>query len=368
MKFLHTADLHIGRRLPGGYSLEEDQQHMLHQILDYAKEADAVLIAGDLFDKSQPSQSALRMAGAFLSDLASLKKPVFLISGNHDGAEQIAYCREILRTQSVFVSPAYDEQIISHTLHDAFGPLTVWLVPFVRPYQVRHVLKKEDIQSYQDALGAVLSGLPLDRARRNVLLMHQLVLGGEQSDSEETSIGSLESISPSLLSAFDYVALGHLHKPQNISPAIRYAGSPIAYSLSEEHHHKSVSMVELSQKGQIEITPLPIVPVHPLRTLKGTLKELMRTPSEDYIYAVLSDDIPPMDAGGALKSVFPRLIGYEMLSIRAAETLLQDETFDETKTLKEHFADFYAAQHAGRALDKEQLAYISHLEEKYETH
>lgn len=368
MKFLHTADLHIGKRLPGGYSLEEDQRHILAQILSCAEEADAVLIAGDLFDKSQPSQDALRTAGQFLSSLAGMKKPVFLISGNHDGAEQIAYCREILSAQSLFISPAYDGTVVSHTLHDAFGPVTVWLIPFVRPFQVRHALQQESIQSYQDALSAVVQTLPIDHAARNVLVMHQLVLGGEQSDSEEASIGSLDSISPSMLERFDYVALGHLHRPQSIlSPAIRYAGSPLPYSLSEEKHQKSVAMAELLQKGQTAVTERPLSPLHPLRTAKGTLKELMRAPSEDFVYALLTDDVPPMDAGGALKSVFPRLIGYEMLSVKAAQALQQEETFREDKTLMEHFADFYAAQHAGTPLDAGQLRYLAQLEERHET-
>lgn len=367
MKFLHTADLHIGKRLPGGYSLEEDQRHILAQILSYAEEADAVLISGDLFDKSQPSQDALRAAGQFLSRLAGMKKPVFLIGGNHDGAEQIAYCREILSAQSLFVSPAYDGTVVSHTLHDAFGPLTLWLVPFVRPFQVRHALQKEGIQSYQDAVSAVLSSLPIDHASRNVLLMHQLVLGGEQSDSEETSIGSLDSISPSVFERFDYVALGHLHKPQSIlTPVIRYAGSPLAYSLSEEKHRKSVTMAELLQKGQTVVTERPLSPLHPLRAVKGTLQELMRAPSEDFVYAVLGDAVPPIDAGGALKSVFPRLIGYEMLSVNAAQALRQEETFNESKTLMEHFADFYAMQHAGAALTADQLRYLARLEERHE--
>lgn len=368
MKFLHMADLHIGKRLPGGYSLEEDQRHILKQIVSYAQEADAVLITGDLFDKSQPSQDALRIAGQFLSELAQYKKPVFLISGNHDGAEQIAYCREILSAQKLFVSPAYDGPISSYTLSDAYGPLTIWLAPFVRPFQVRHALQQETIQSYQDALSAVISSLPMDAGQRNILMMHQLVLGGEQSDSEETSIGSLESISPALLDGFDYVALGHLHKPQSVhSPVIRYAGSPLAYSLSEERHHKSVTLIELKQKGQAEITEKPLSPLHPLRTVQGALKDLMRAPSPDFIHAVLTDDIPPMDAGGALKSVFPRLIGYEMLSARARQVVQQEEAFNEDKTLMEHFGDFYMMQHAGNALDAEQLRYLAKLEESHET-
>lgn len=367
MKFLHIADLHIGKRMPGGLSLEEDQRHILTQILEHAQKADAVLVAGDLFDRSSPSQEALRTAGWFLSALNGLSRPVFLISGNHDSPELIAYCRELMQACGIFSSAACCGEIAAHSLRDAFGPVRIWLLPFIRPYSVRQALRDEGIQTYGDAVRALVAGLPLNPEERNVLLMHQLVLGGQQSDSEETSIGGLDAIDPALLDPFDYVALGHLHRPQRIGrEGVHYAGSPLAYSLSEAAHQKAALLVTLEEKGALSVAALPLVPLHPVRALEGTLAALLGAPSEDFVYCVLTDSVPPMDAGGALKNVFPRLLGYELRGAGLSGMSAPADTFDERLSLRDHFAAFYRMQHGGRGMAPGQAAFLAQLEESHE--
>jgi len=353
MRFLHIADLHVGRKLLGTHSLVDDQQHILEQVIHMAKSANAVLIAGDVYDRSQPSQEAIRMVSSFLSALAALQKPTFLISGNHDSAEQIAYCHQVLKGSGIYVSPAFDGRVEPHTLFDAHGPVTLWLLPYIKPYLVRQLLDDESIHTYNDAVFAVLSKLPINKAARNILLMHQFVAGSETSQSEELSVGGLDSINPGMLEVFDYVALGHLHKPQRIHrDHIRYSGSPLKYSLSEENHIKGALMITLEEKGSVGFELLPFEPLHDMRTIRGTLNDLVtRGDSEDYVYAELSDDVPPFDPYGALKSKYPNCIGFTFAGsqddpLREKEAW---EQFDDSKTTMDHFITFYMKQHGGEA-------------------
>ena len=353
MRFLHVADLHIGRKLLGTHSLMEDQRVILEQIIRMAQGADAVLVAGDLYDKSQPSQEAIREVSSFLSNLAKLRKPVFVISGNHDSAEQIAYCHEMLRGSDIYVSPAFNGGITSHRLYDAHGPATVWLLPYIKPYLIRQQLEDESIHTYDDAVRAVLTKLPIETTERNVLVMHQFVAGSETSQSEELSVGGLDSIDPGMLGGFDYVALGHLHKPQRIfKDHIRYAGSPLKYSLSEEGHKKGALMVTLEEKGSVSFEQLPFAPLRDLRTVRGMLRDLLMQPdSEDFVFAELHDDVPPFDPYGALKSKYPNCIGFGFAGAQGDPLREKEawEQFDYAKTAMDHFIAFYMKQHDGEA-------------------
>ena len=251
MRFLHLSDLHIGRRL-SGISLLDDQRAVLAQAVEMAGECDAVLLAGDLYDKPQPPSEAIRAVSDFLVALRKLEKPVFAVSGNHDAPEQVAYCRELLGRCGVFLSPAFDGRLHGHTLRDACGEVRVWLMPFLRPSAVRPYF--EDVRTFEDAVRAALSTAVREPGVRHVLVAHQYVTGAATCDSEALSLGGADQVSASLFEGFDYVALGHLHSPQKLCGGrVRYCGSPLKYSLSEERQRKAALLVDLGPEGLREV-------------------------------------------------------------------------------------------------------------------
>jgi len=346
MRFLHVADLHIGRRL-SGFSLEQEQRYALEQILLMAREqADAVLIAGDLYDKSQPSGAAVEMVSWFLTELSRLAKPVFLISGNHDSPQQVAYCAGLLSGAQVHVAGAFEGHVPCHVLTDEHGPVHVHLLPYLRPVQVKQALPQQDITTYDDAVRAVLSGMQLDPQARHVLVMHQFLAGGTRSDSEMVPLGGVDAVDPHLFDAFDYVALGHLHSPQRMAGGkMCYSGSPYKYSLSEEHQRKAALLVTLGQKGQLQVDALPLQLLRDVRSVRGPLQQLLLAQrSDDYVYAQLTDPIMPLDPGGALLSIYPNLVGYRMAELQGGTGEFTGTTLDESKSPLEHFVDFYVAQ------------------------
>ncbi len=346
MRFLHVADLHVGRRL-SGFSLEAEQQYALEQIIMMARErADAVLIAGDLYDKSQPSGAAVEMVSWFLTELAKLNKPVFVISGNHDSPQQIAYCRGLLAGAQVHVAGTFEGNVPCVTLEDAYGPLRIHLLPHVRPFQASGFFPGVNVQTYEDAVRAALDTIRLDTTQRNVLLLHQFIAGGTRSESEMVPLGGLDAVGRDLFVGFDYVALGHLHSPQRMAgDRMCYSGSPFKYSLSEEHQHKAALLVELAEKGSLSVERLPYKTIRDVRSVRGNLVDLLRAPrSEDYVYAELTDEVTPLDAGGALLTVYPNLVGHRMLNAHTADAAFIETVMDEQKSPLDHFADFFRAQ------------------------
>lgn len=346
MRFLHLADLHIGKRL-NNFSLLDDQKHVLAQAIEMAKECDAVLIAGDLYDKSQPSADAIRTVSNFLVTLSKLEKPVFVISGNHDSAEQIAYCHELLGQCGVFVSPSFEGTLSPYVLQDEFGEVHLWLLPFIKPANVRRYCA--EVNSYDDAVRVALGSAAMDLSVRNVLVAHQFVLGCEVSESENRLIGGLDQISLSLFDDFDYVALGHLHSPQRLAGGrICYGGSPIKYSLSEANQKKAALMVNLAEKGSLTLENRPFVPLHDLRIMRGTLADITRTQdySTDYIYAVVTDEAAMIDPLGTLRLTYPNLIGMRVQNSRTNTEEAEFAEIDDAESLTplEHFIAFYQAQ------------------------
>lgn len=345
MKLLHLSDLHIGRKL-NGRSLLDDQRHVLNQALRFARDCDAVLLAGDLYDKAQPSSEALKLTGDFLVALNELKKPVFAVSGNHDSAEQVAYCHELLGKSGVFMSPSFDGTLSCHTLEDAFGRVHIYLLPFLRPASVRPFFP--EVRSYEDAVRAALSTVKLDAGARNVLVAHQYVSGAAVCASETRLIGGIDQIGAEVFGGFDYVALGHLHSPQRLAGGrIRYSGSPLKYSLSEERQKKAALMVNLEEKGNLSFDECPFSPLHELRTVRGRLSEVAAPErySEDFVYAELTDEGVLTDPLGALRLTYPNLVGMRIHNSRTNEEMREIEAADaETLSPMEHFMTFYAAQ------------------------
>ena len=238
MRFAHLSDLHIGKRV-NGFSMIEDQKYILNQVVEIIKreEVEAVILAGDIYDKTIPSAEAVQILDDFLIQLSNLNLPIFVISGNHDSAERLSFGARVLRKSQIYISELYNGEITPITLEDEYGKIHVYLMPFLKPALVRQALGREEIVTYQDAVEMAIHQIPLKEEDRNILVAHQFVIGASKSDSEEVSVGGLDQISHTLFESFDYTALGHIHGPQHIGKeTIRYCGTPLKYSFSEEAH------------------------------------------------------------------------------------------------------------------------------------
>jgi len=316
MKLIHLSDLHIGKRV-NEISMLEDQEFILTQILGIldTEKADAVLIAGDVYDKSVPSAEAVTLFDDFLFRLSKRKLPVFIISGNHDSSERLSFGSRLMEGSGIHISPVYGGSVSPVVLSDSFGTVSFWLLPFLKPAHVRRYFPEESIESYTDAVRAAIRAMSPDFASRNVLLTHQFVTGAATCESEEISVGGSDNVDASVFDGFDYVALGHIHGPQNIgSNRVRYCGTPLKYSFSEEHHHKSITVVELGEKGDLTLHLQPLTPKHDLRTIRGTFEEvtskafLESTQTQDYLHIILTDEEDVPEALGKLRLIYPNIL------------------------------------------------------------
>lgn len=373
MKFLHLADLHLGKRV-NGFSMLEDQAHILRQILAILddEQPDGVLIAGDVYDKSVPSVEAVELLDGFLTELRARGVPVLLISGNHDSPERLAFGGRVMDSCGIHISPVYDGALAPVTLQDAFGPVHVWLLPFVKPAHVRHWFPDADIESYTDAMAEAVAHMDIDTAARNVLVTHQFVTGGTCSGSEELSVGGTDNVDSGVFAPFDYVALGHLHGAQHIGrETIRYAGSPLKYSFSEARQHKSVTVVTLGEKGDVQVRTVALTPLRELREIRGSYDELTArsfyehtTYRSDYLHLILTDEQDVFDAMSRLRTIYPYLmtLDYDNARTRAAGGMsVPAET--ERRTPLELFEALYQRQNH-RPMSEVQREYIAQLMEQ----
>lgn len=364
MKFLHVSDIHLGKRLHGG-NLTEDHAHILDQMLALAarSDVDAVLIAGDVYNRSQPQPEAIVQFSRFLTRLAALRKPVLIVRGNHDGEAQLAYAAPLLSDQGLYFSDVFDGTMQCVTLNDEFGALKVWLMPYLKPIQVRRFFPEKEIETYADAVRTVIEQAQIDRSERNVLVTHQYVFGAQVSDSEERSVGGLDQIPASVFEAFDYVALGHLHKPQTMDGGrLRYCGAPLVYSFDECSHSKSATLVTVGEKGVTnEFELVPFEPLHACRRLEGTLAELSAQPrSEDYVQVLITDKVRPLDPIGTLRLTYPNLMNLQF-AIDEGESAWDNVNVNaHAVDPMEHFSEFYTAQN-GRAPTEEQMEIIREI-------
>ncbi|MBQ7365308.1 MAG: exonuclease SbcCD subunit D [Clostridia bacterium] len=338
MKFFHLSDLHIGKRL-NEFSLLEDQTYILNEILSLvdAEQPDGILIAGDVYDKSLPSAEAVTLLDHFLAALNEKGVAVFLISGNHDSPERLAFGSRILSRGGIHVSPLYQGEVAPITLYDGYGAVHLYLLPFLKPATVRAYADDEDretIDSYTDALAYAIRRMAIDTSERNILLSHQFVTGATRSDSETVSVGGSDNVSEEVYQDFDYVALGHIHAPQAIGrDTLRYSGTPLSYSFSETEE-KSVTVVELLEKGNVTLRTLPLIPLRRMVTLRGSYDELMHrdfyrgtTLQEDYVRVILTDEEDVFDAVGKLRQVYHNLmtIEYDNTRTRSGQTVTLTE-------------------------------------------
>ena len=371
MKLIHLSDLHLGKRVYD-FSLLEDQAYILKEILKVidTEEPDGVIIAGDIYDKSVPSTEAVELLDEFLVQLSRRDLQVFLISGNHDSPERLAFASRLIASAGIHVSPVYHGVIEPIVLTDAYGPLNVYLLPFVKPAHVRRFFPDRKIESYQDALCAAIEALPIDWSGRNVLVTHQFVTGAVRSDSEEISVGGTDNIDAAVFERFDYVALGHIHGPQNIgSERIRYCGTPLKYSFSEAEHVKSVTVTEIGEKGSLSVRTVPLHPVRDLREIEGTYEELTYRPNyegtntEDYLHITLTDEEDIPDAIGKLRLIYPNLMSLDYNNSRTRSAgVLSDPAEADRKSPLVLFEEFYKEQN-GRSMSDEQKDFAREIME-----
>ena len=370
---MHLADLHLGKRV-NGFSMMEDQEYILNRILEIMEEEqpDGLLIAGDVYDKTIPPAEAVRRMDDFLTAVAAKHVPVFLISGNHDSAERVAFGHQLMQGSGIWISPVYDGTIRHHTLEDRWGEVNIYLIPFLRPSVVRSFFPDVEIEDYTDALRTIIEDLQVDTSRRNVVLAHQFVTAAgalpETCDSEQLSVGGLDRVDGSVFSPFDYTALGHLHGPQRVgSETIRYAGSPLKYSFSELHQKKSVTVAELREKGETEIRQIPLQPRREMIELRGTFEKILEearkkgAPQTDYYHMMLTDEIDVVDALSRLREYYPNimLLDYDNRRTRSQKEVEQLDRVEE-RTPGELFAALYEQQN-GQEMDSDRKEYLDGL-------
>ncbi len=372
MKFVHLSDLHLGKRV-NEFSMIEDQRYILLQILRIIEreKPDGVIIAGDVYDRPLPSAEAVALLDEFLVRLAAMGRQVYMISGNHDSPERIAFGGRLMALGGVHLSPVFDGTIEPCTLEDQNGKVRIWLLPFIKPVDVRHAYPDEEIGDYTEAVSAVIRRMELDPSERNVLVAHQFVTGAVQSESEDVSVGGLDNVDASVFDGFDYVALGHIHGPQHIGrETVRYCGTPLKYSFSEKDHQKSVTVVTLWEKGRTEVRTVPLTPRHDLREIRGTYDQLalletyQGTAVDDYLHVILTDEADVPDALARLRNIYPNImkLDYDNRRTRSSSEI-DDMEAAERKSEDELFDAFYEAQN-GQPMSEAQRSFVKALLER----
>ena len=369
MKLLHTGDLHLGRSL-GEYDLTEDQRYILNQILKIAEResVDAVLLAGDIYDRAVPSEAATRLLDEFLQELADRGVPVLIISGNHDSDDRLNFGSRFFERSGIYIASVFDGTLYKKSFEDEYGEVCIYLLPFVKASRVKHFYPEEKIESYDDAVRVILSHAEIDPVKRNVIVAHQFVAGrGEDplaSGSEGpsvVSVGLVEKIGYDCFDAFDYAALGHIHSPQSVGrEAVRYAGSILKYSVSEAGSAKSVTVVELKEKGEAVINRIPLVPLRDVRHIKGPVEKLLAreniTAPEDFIYVTLTDEESLNDAMGIFRQTYPNMVKLDYDNSHTREIQEADYAkIGDHKSFAELIRDFYRQMY-GCGMSEEEMA------------
>lgn len=352
MKLFHISDLHLGKRLYD-YSLIEDQAYILNEIINLAKShrPDAILIAGDVYDKPVPPAEAVTVFDTFLCRLSDAGIKIFIISGNHDSPERLAFGGELMRGGGVYMSPVYNGVTEPFTVTDGFGRVNIYLLPFIKPAHVRRCFPDAEIESYTDAVRCAVEKMNIDISERNVIVTHQFITGAARSDSEEISVGGSDNVDVSVFDGFDYTALGHIHAPQKIGKStVRYSGTPLKYSFSEISHTKSLTVVELGKKGDINVTEIPLKPLRDMRELRGSYDELtlrenyIGTNTDDYLHIILTDEEDIADASAKLQSVYKNLMKLDYDNKRTRASGSFEEGASEMPTPYEFFTMLYKKQ------------------------
>lgn len=371
MKLFHLSDLHIGKRV-NEFSMIEDQKYILKRILDLAEEEkpDGIILAGDIYDKQIPSAEAVQVFDEFITRLAGRAIPVFIISGNHDSAERLAFGGRLLNSRGIYLSPVYDGSVTKIPLKDQYGTVWIHLLPFIRPSTVRHVFENEAdlVTDVQTAAETVIRHMEIDLKDRNILVAHQFVTGASRCESEDVQVGGLDNIDAAVFTPFDYTALGHIHSPQNVgTDRVRYCGTPLKYSFSEVDQEKSITVVELEKKGTVRTSLLPLKPLRDMRKLRGTYLELTDRSfyrdmnREDYIQVILTDEDDVPDGLQKLRVIYPNIMQLLYDNQRTKTTQEVDAAQAvEKKTEIELFYEFYELQN-NQPMTKQQKDFAEQL-------
>lgn len=372
MKIMHLSDLHIGKKV-NEYSMLQDQIYILKEILQIIddEKVETVIIAGDVYDRSLPPNEALELFDEFLYQLSGRNVNVFVISGNHDSPERISYCGRMMKENKIFLSPVYDGNVKPITLNDDYGEVNFYLLPFVRPADIRRYFPDENIENYTDAVKVAIDNMNVDFNERNILVTHQFVTGAELSESEDIIVGGTDNVSGEVFDGFDYVSLGHIHREQTVGKDnIRYCGTPLKYSFSEAKHIKSVTILDFNDKGNIEYSKIPLTPFRDMREIRGTYYELTlkssyeSTNTEDYLHITLTDEEDIPDAIGKLRSIYPNImkLDYDNLRTRGSGTVDAIENI-ESKSPFELFAELFKQQN-NQDMSEEQEEIMRNLIDK----
>ena len=373
MKFIHLSDLHLGKRV-NEFSMLEDQEYILTKIINIIddQKPDGIIIAGDVYDKSVPSAEAVELFDDFLVKLSNRNLKVFVISGTHDSSERIAFGGRLMDKSGIYMSPVYDGKIEPITVADNFGDVNIYMLPFVKPANVRRFYPESEISSYTDAIKTIIDDMSIDESKRNVLITHQFVTGASRTESEDISVGGTDNVDASVFGKFDYVALGHIHRSQKCtSEYIRYSGTPLKYSFSEANDKKEVVILDIKDKGTIELSFVPLVPKRDMVEIKGkydelTLKSFYENTSyiEDYMHITLTDEDDIPDVLTKLRVIYKNIMKLDYDNQRTRHSVeINGADNVERKSPFEHFGEFYEMQN-GQALSEEQSEFMTEIIEQ----
>lgn len=373
MKLMHLSDLHLGKRV-NEFSMIEDQKYILKEILKVIddKKPAGIIIAGDVYDKPVPTAEAVELFDDFLYRLSKRELKVFIISGNHDSPERLAFGNRIMDSRGIYMSPVYNGNITPINAEDEFGKIHIYMLPFIKPAHVRRFFPDEEISSYTEAMKTVIENMNINKAERNILITHQFVTGASRTESEEVSVGGSDNIDGEVFSDFDYVALGHIHRAQNCgSEFIRYCGTPLKYSFSESKDEKSITMLDVKEKGNIEISFIPLTPLRDMVEIKGMYNDIMlksfyenTSLTDDYIHITLTDEDDIPDVLTKLRVVYKNIMKLDYDNQRTRQSSFITPASQVTgKSPLEHFNTFYEVQN-GTALSPEQSTFLENIIEE----
>ena len=366
MKLIHMSDLHLGKRV-NEFSMIEDQKYILKEILTLIKEEkpDGILIAGDVYDRSVPTEDAIKLWDSFLVSLVEKKIPVYAISGNHDSAVRFSDHSSLVENSGVYLSPEYDGEAKHYSLKVGKQSVNIYLLPFIKPALARRIFDNDEIYNYTDACFEAIERMNVNTSAINILVAHQFVTGATRCESEEVTVGGLDNVDLSVFDPFDYVALGHIHGTQFIGrETVRYCGTPLKYSFSEKDHIKSLTVIEIESKEEINIREIPLIPLHDMREIKGTYAELMlkenyeNTATDDYIHVILTDEDDVIDALAKMRIVYPNIMKLSYDNLRTqSNQVVTDLKPVEGRNPIELFDEFYEKQN-NQVMSKEQRDFI----------
>ncbi len=362
MKFMHIGDLHIGKRV-NEFPMIEDQKIILEQILNIAQEqkVDGIFIAGDIYDKTIPSIEAIEVFETFIEKITKLKIPTYIVSGNHDSVERLSIFSNLIKDSKIYISKSYNGKITPLVNKN----IAIWLLPFIRPADVRRFHPDIEIGSYQDAVEKVVANLDIDKNKTNIIIAHQFITangkGPETSDSENCSLGTLDNVDFSVFNNFDYVALGHIHKPQSMGrKEVRYCGSPLKYSFSEVNQKKSVSIINITQKNKLKIETFELKPLKDMKEIKGSLNELLQYNKDDSYMHITLTDVNVIDAKTKLETIFPNIMKLDFEEYNLLSDSDRNLKKLKEKNIFEHFSEFFEKQ-TTKKLSKEESKIVLDL-------